>query len=142
MLDRVGRPAGEALAAGQVVEQVPVLGIGLEQLAPAVGRLGVLAGFVERLNLPPHLRGEAFDRRRQTHPWMSSGVVSRLGRRREGRVRERPDRDDDQVRLCGFRVEDLRAAVGAEMEDMLLLVRLVGDSRVVAEATDDIHLIR
>ena len=76
MLDRVGRPAGKALAAGQVVEQVPVLGIGLEQLAPAVGRLGVIAGFVERLNLPPHLRGVAVDRRRQTDPWMPSGVVS------------------------------------------------------------------
>jgi hypothetical protein len=73
---------------------------------------------------------------------MPSGVVSRFGRRREGRVGERADRDDDQVRLRGLRVEDLRAAVGAEVEDMLLLVRLIGDSRVVAEATDDIDLIR
>jgi hypothetical protein len=70
------------------------------------------------------------------------GSRIRFGRRREGRVRERADRDDDQVRLRGLRVEDLRAAVGAEVEDMLLLVRLIGDSRVVAEATDDIHLIR
>src|SRR5678816_795108 len=45
-------------------------------------------------------------------------------------------------RLSRFRVEDLRAAVGAEVEEVLLLVRLVGRARVVAEATDDVHLIR
>ncbi len=43
MLDRVTRPAGEALAAGEVVEQQGVLRMSLDQLASAIGRLGVLA---------------------------------------------------------------------------------------------------
>jgi hypothetical protein len=47
MLDRVGRAAGEALAAGDVVEQPGVLRLGVEQRATAVGRLGVLAGLIE-----------------------------------------------------------------------------------------------
>src|SRR5881275_3516564 len=34
------------------------------------------------------------------------------------------------------------AALGTEMEDVLLPVRLVRDARVVGEATDDLHLIR
>jgi hypothetical protein len=55
---------------------------------------------------------------------------------------ERADRDDDQVWLRRFRVEELRAAVSAEREDMLLSVRLVQDSREVAEATDDLHVVR
>jgi hypothetical protein len=38
-------------------------------------------------------------------------------------------------------VEDLRAAIGAEVEDVLFPVRLVRNSGVVAEATDDLHLI-
>src|SRR5919198_6211844 len=73
---------------------------------------------------------------------MTARVVARLRRRRKRRVGERADRDDDQVRLRRFRVEDLRAAVGAEVEDVLLSVRLVRDARVVAEATDDLDLIR
>ena len=72
---------------------------------------------------------------------VTARVVARLRRRRERRVGEGADRNDDQVRFGGFRVEDLRAAVGAEVEDMLLSVGLVGDSRVVAEATADPHLI-
>src|SRR5215204_7178093 len=73
---------------------------------------------------------------------MPSRVVSRPGRRWEGRVGERTDRDDDEVLLRRLRVEDLRAAVGAEVEDVLLPVGLVGRAAVVAEVTDDIHLIR
>jgi hypothetical protein len=70
--------------------------------------------------------------------WSRIPIRSAAGRT----VRECADRDNDQVWLRRFCVEDLRAAVRAEMEDMLLLVRLIGDSRVVAEATGDIHLIR
>ena len=73
---------------------------------------------------------------------ITAGVVARLRRRRERRVGERADRDDDQVWFRRFRVEDLRAAVRAEVEDVLLPVRLVRDSRVVAEAADDLHLVR
>jgi hypothetical protein len=73
---------------------------------------------------------------------MTARVVARLRRRRERRVGERANRDDDQVWLRQFRVEDLGAAVRAEMEDMLLSVRFVRDSCEFAEATDDLHLIR
>src|ERR687888_109144 len=73
---------------------------------------------------------------------MTARVVARLGRRRKRRVGERADRDDHEVRLRRLRVEDLRAAVGAEAEDGLLPVRLVRDARVVAEAADDLDLIR
>jgi hypothetical protein len=48
VVDRVTRPAGEALAAGDVVEQVGVLRMSLDQYATAVSRLGVLARLVER----------------------------------------------------------------------------------------------
>jgi hypothetical protein len=43
--------------------------------------------------------------------------------------------------LAFIGVEDLRAAVGAEVEDVLLPVGLVGDSRGVAEAPADLHLL-
>jgi hypothetical protein len=55
MLDCIGGPAREALAARDVVRQVPVLGMGLEQLASAVGGLGVLARLVQRPQRPPDL---------------------------------------------------------------------------------------
>jgi hypothetical protein len=67
---------------------------------------------------------------------MTTTVVARLRRRRERRVGERADRDDDQVWLGRFRVEDLRSTVRAEVEDVLLPVLLIGDAREVAEATD------
>ena len=47
MLDRVGRSAGEALAASQVVEQPRVLGMRLHHFTPPVGRLRVAAFEVE-----------------------------------------------------------------------------------------------
>ena len=72
---------------------------------------------------------------------MPACLVAGLRRRREARVGERADRDDDQVRLVGLRVEDLRPAVRAEVEGVLLAVRLVGDPRVVVVAADDRHLI-
>ena len=48
MLDRVVGPAGETLAAREVVEQPGVLGVSLDQLTAPVGDLGVLARLVER----------------------------------------------------------------------------------------------
>ena len=72
---------------------------------------------------------------------MAPRVVARLHRRWEGRVGERADHDDDVVGLRRLRVEDRRPAVRAEVEDVLLPVGLVRDPRVVAVATDDLHLI-
>src|SRR6188508_3035993 len=46
VLERVGRAAGEALAAGEVVEHVRELRLGLGLRAQPVGRLGVLARLV------------------------------------------------------------------------------------------------
>lgn len=43
MLDRVVCPAGEALAAREVVERPRVLRMSFDQLAPLIGSLGVLA---------------------------------------------------------------------------------------------------
>src|SRR5262249_13035798 len=97
---------------------------------------------VELLRLvPPQLGGEALDRVGQPHPGMAARVVTRLRRGRERRVGKRADRDDDQVRLRGLRVEDLGAALGAEVEDRLLPIRLVRDTRVVGEAPRDLHLV-
>src|SRR6185503_7932130 len=75
-------------------------------------------------------------------PLVTTRVVARLGRRRKRGVGERADGDDDQVRLGRLGVEDLRAAVRAEVEDVLLLVRLVGDPRVIAVAAHDLDLVR
>src|SRR5512132_380098 len=72
VLERVSRPAGQALDAGDVVEQVRVLGMSLEQLPPAVCRLGVLAGLVERYQRCPELRGVAVRRGRQGDPGVAS----------------------------------------------------------------------
>src|SRR4030095_398479 len=114
----------------------------LEQLLTAVRRLAVLAGLVERYAGCPQLRGVAVDRGRQGDPRVASRVVPRFDRRRKGRVREGADRNDEHVGLLRFCVEDLGAAVRAEVEDVLLPVRLVGDSLVVADATDDVNLVR
>ena len=44
VLDRVGRPAGEALAAGRVVVEVALVGMGFDQLDGPVRRVRVPAG--------------------------------------------------------------------------------------------------
>ena len=106
-----------------------------------IRRLRVPAGLVERSHRIPQLRRKAVDRVGEPHPRVAARVVTRLGRRRERRVGERADRDDDQIRLRRLGVEDLRAAVRAEMEDVLLPVRLVGDAEVVVEAAGDLYLI-
>ena len=93
MLDRVGRSPGEALAASDVVQQPGMLGMSLDQLAPAVGHLGVFAGLVEGTKRFPHLI--ALDGRGQNDPWMPSCPVARDGRRRERWVGERADHHDD-----------------------------------------------
>jgi hypothetical protein len=59
----------------------------------------------------------------------------------EGWVGECADRNYNLVWLCRVCLEDRRAAVRAEMKDMLLSVLLVRDSHVLAEATNDLHLI-
>ena len=55
VVDRVSRPSGEALAAGEVVEQRGVLRMRLGQSRATVGRLGVLARLVERAERRPEL---------------------------------------------------------------------------------------
>jgi hypothetical protein len=91
MLDRVGPPAREALAARDVVGQVGVLRMSVEQLTPLVGRLGVLARLVERVDRPPDLGREARDALWQVEPLVTTRVLARLGRRRELGVGERAD---------------------------------------------------
>ncbi len=49
MVDRISRPAGEALAAGDAVEQMGVLRMSLGQYTSAVSHLGVLARLVAGL---------------------------------------------------------------------------------------------
>jgi hypothetical protein len=82
------------------------------------------------------------DRVGQPEPGMAAEVVAGLRRRRKRRIREGADRDDHEVRLVGFRVEDLRAAVGTEVEDVRLPVGLVRDPGVIAVAAGDLHLSR
>ena len=56
--------------------------------------------------------------------------------------RRTADRDDEEVGLDGLRVEHLRAALRAEVEDVLLPVRLLRDPHEVVVATGDPHLVR
>src|SRR5215204_408657 len=56
VLDRVGRSAGEALAASQVVEQPRILGMRLDRFTPPVGRLRVAAFEVEAVERGPDLK--------------------------------------------------------------------------------------
>jgi len=72
---------------------------------------------------------------------MPSRVVGRLCRRREGRIAERTGRYHDYIGIVALCAEDLRTAVGAEVEDALFLVGLVGDARVVAEAIKYLDLV-
>src|SRR3954469_331593 len=67
-------------------------------------------------------------------------VVPGRRRPREGRSGEGARRDHDQVGLVWLRVEDLRPAVGAEVEDVLLAVGLVGAARVLPVAARDLDL--
>ncbi len=71
---------------------------------------------------------------------MPSGLEDRNCRWREGRLGECADRNGNNIWRCRKRVEDRRAAVGAEMKGSLLA--LVGSSHVLAVATDDVHSIR
>ena len=55
VLDRLGRPPGEALAAREVVHREGVLGMGFDRVASPIGRLRVLALLVEVLERKPDL---------------------------------------------------------------------------------------
>src|SRR5438105_14871555 len=69
VLDRIGRPAREALAARDVVVEVPLVWPGLDELAASVCRLRVFAGLDQSSRrVPPQLRGEAPDRVGQLDP--------------------------------------------------------------------------
>src|SRR5262249_53485627 len=88
----------------------------------------------------PELGREAVDALGQLEPFVPARVVARLGRRRELGVGERADGDHDQIGLGRLGVEDRRATVRAEVENVLFLVGLVGDPRVVAAAPLDLDL--
>src|SRR5439155_6207282 len=60
MLDRVGRPPREALAARDIVERRAVLRMGCDQLASAVGSLSVVARLVEAVERHPDLPAQRF----------------------------------------------------------------------------------
>jgi hypothetical protein len=62
MLDRVVCPAGEALAAREVVERPCVLRMSFDQLASPIGSLGVFAGLVEVVERQPKLAALGFVR--------------------------------------------------------------------------------
>src|SRR3954451_3915187 len=81
VLDRIGRPPGEALAARDVVEQAGVLGVLLDQFPATIRRLVVLAGLVERGDRQPDLEA----------------------RRLVDLTRRTPDRDDRGARGLGER---------------------------------------
>ena len=140
VLHGFGRLPGEAFAARHVVEEIRLVGAGLEELAAPLRRLRVLPSLVERAHRIPQLRSRTLDRLGQLDPGMTPRVVARLGRRRERRIGERADGDDDQVGVVRLGVEDLRTALGAEVENVLLPVGLVRDARVVVEAPFDAHL--
>src|ERR671937_2299019 len=55
VLNRIGLAAGEALAAGEVVPEPAILGMSLDQLASAIGRIGILSGLVQRPERGPEL---------------------------------------------------------------------------------------
>ena len=68
--DRVVGPTDPGLAARDGVGQLGVRRMSLDQLAPAVGDLGVLARLVERAQRLPQVVG--FDRGRQADPRVPS----------------------------------------------------------------------
>src|SRR2546421_4997132 len=74
VVDRVARPAREALAAGDVVEQLGVLRMSLDQYASAVSQLGVLARLVEGPEWGPEFPAMGFVR-------LSRGAAERDDRR-------------------------------------------------------------
>ena|SRR5215211_3351711 len=81
-----------------------------------------------------------FHRGSHAQPWMLSGLVHRYGRWREVRLGECSDRNGNDVGHRRKRVEDGRAAVGAEMKASLLA--LVGGSHVLGVATEDADVLR
>src|SRR5207244_7739349 len=81
VLERVRGSTGEALTAGEVVEQQAVLRMSLDQLPPAVDHLGIRAGLVQQP---------------QRRPKLPSDRVVRLPRRPS-------DRDDRRPGLLGER---------------------------------------
>src|SRR5919198_40484 len=122
VLDRFVLPAGEALAAREVVDRDCVLGMRFDRLARAVGSLGVLALLVEVVERHPDLppgrlvglpRGpaEGDDRRARL-----------LGKGRPLDARARVDeRPGGRVHLLAVELEPRPAALN-EVELLLLLV--------------------
>src|SRR5262249_60030607 len=74
---------------------------------------------------------------RKPHPGMLPRLPDRHPRRREAGIRERPDGHGDEIRLRRKRVEDRRAALGAEVEAARF--PFVRDSNVLAVAALGSH---
>ena len=146
MGDRVSRPSGQALAAGDVVAELRVPGMRLDELAPAIGRLRVPTRLVERAKRRPELE--------------AGGVVGLARLTAEGderRLRLLCERGAGDAALhedqrSGRRVDDLPVELEsspARVDEVELLVlallvvlvddavaRLVGGERVHAEGRD------
>ena len=88
VVDRVTRPAREALATGEVVEQPGVLRMSLDQLASAIGRLGVLACLIERVQRGPELPAVGLVRLSRGAAERDDRRLGLLGKRRSASRRE------------------------------------------------------
>jgi hypothetical protein len=118
-----------------------LVGVLIDEAATDCRRLRVLPRLVQRAGRIPQFARVPLDGVRQPDPRMPPPVVARLRRRWKHRVGEGARRDDDQIGIVGLGVEDLRAALGTEVERVLLLVRLVGDPGVALEAAGDRNLL-
>src|SRR6266480_1681089 len=129
MLDRVGLPPGEALAAGEVVEQRRVLRVRRGEVPSLVGRFGVAPLLVEPAGRRPELPSGRLVRAARRGPHGQDRRLRLLG---EGRsLHARPGEDE----RAGWRVDALavklesRSAALDEVELLILslLVVLVDD---------------
>ncbi len=125
MPDRVVGPAGEALAAGEVVEREGVLRVGLDQLAALLDHGLVVAGHVEAVERAPDLPAADLVRLARDAADCDERRPRLFGERRP----LHPGSDEDEG--AGRRVQALavelepRATLLDEVQLLLLVVRLV-----------------
>ena len=123
MLECVVLPAREALDARHVVEHRGILRVLLQQLAAAVGGLGVLARLVQRVQRPPELPAL----RLIGLPRHASDRNDRRGRllREGGPLRSRRHEDEHARRRVDGLAIDLEPSAPA-VDEVELLVPVVG----------------
>src|SRR5439155_9339450 len=123
VLDRVLLAPREALDARDVVGHARVLGMGFDQLTPAVGGLVVLARLIERMERRPHLPAAGLIR-------LPRGAAERDDRRARLLGERRPlDAGPDVDERAGRRVYLLAAKLeprAADLDEVELLFPLVG----------------